>query len=287
LSADVVMTDDSDSDPLAGYELGDYELVVVALGINDADNTVLPTAAVAKLEAYRATGDKMIIEGPDFGADYNSTSFFSNLGLNFVHDGAADFNVDYFEMRPNLTNADFPIVFDYDDSSSADHFVDILSSTSGLTTIGAFDQGSVSRTFFYNGPCKTIVSSIYLGGIVESTYPWVQYRAASGYLWKIGIANTGIYQVDPKLPTDFALAGNYPNPFNPVTTIEFQLPNASEVEVSIYDVTGKRVETLVNERLDGGVYKVAWNASSMPSGVYFARMTAGEFSATHKVMLVK
>ncbi len=287
LSADVVMTDDSDSDPLAGYELGDYELVVVALGINDADNTVLPTAAVAKLEAYRATGDKMIIEGPDFGADYNSTSFFSNLGLNFVHDGAADFNVDYFTMEENLTNADFPITFDYDDSSSADHFVDILSSTSGLTTIGAFDQDSVSRTFFYNGPCKTIVSSIYLGGIVESTYPWVQYRAASGYLWKIGIANTGIYQVDPKLPTDFALAGNYPNPFNPVTTIEFQLPNASEVEVSIYDVTGKRIETLVNERLDGGVYKVAWNASSMPSGVYFARMTAGEFSATHKVMLVK
>jgi len=288
LSFDIMMTDDSDSDPLAGYELGDYDLVVVALGINDADNTVLPTGAVAKLEAYRATaGKKMIIEGPDFGADYNSTSFFSNLGLNFVHDGAADFNVDYFTMKTNLTNADFPITFDYDDSSSADHFVDILSSTSGLTTVGAFDQDTVSRTFIYNGPCQAIISTIYLGGIFESTYPWVQYRAASGYLWKLGIANTGIYQVDPKLPTDFALAGNYPNPFNPVTTIEFQLPNASEVEVSIYDITGKRVETLVNERLDGGVYKVAWNASSMPSGVYFARMTAGEFSATHKVMLVK
>lgn len=284
----VTSTDDSWANPLMGYDLNDYMLVVVALGINDADNTELPTAAIDKLEAYRATaGKKMIIEGPDFGQDYNDEDFFDNLGLSFLHDGAADFNVDNFKMKPLLTNADFPIVFDYDDSSSADHFVDILASVSGLTTVGAFDQDTTYRTFFYNGPCQTIISTIYLGGIVDGTYPYVQYRAASGYLWTLGITNTGIYEVDSKLPSEFALSGNYPNPFNPVTTIEFQLPREANVEVAIYDITGKRVETLVNEKMNGGVYHVTWNASSMPSGVYFARMVAGDFNATHKVMLVK
>ncbi len=288
LSAVVATTDDSESDPLDGYNLGDYMLVVVALGINDADNTELPSAALAKLEAYRATsGKKMIIEGPDFGADYNDEDLFDNLGLSFLDDGAADFNVDWFFGNADLMHSTVGHTFDYDDSSSADHFVDILSASGGLTNPVGWDQDTTFRTFFYNGPCQTIISAIYLGGIVDGTYPYVQYRAASGYLWKIGIPNTGIYEVDAKLPKDYALAGNYPNPFNPVTTIEFQLPKDSDVELAIYDITGKRVETLVSERLDGGVYNVTWNASSMPSGVYFARMVAGEFNATHKVMLIK
>jgi len=290
LTEDVSVTCDSVADPLLGYDLSDYELVVVALGINDADNTELPATALAALEEYRISGDNMIIEGPDFGQDYASEDLFENLNLTHLHDGAADFNVDVFYGLPAIMhNPGIPELWlDYADSSSADHFIDILATTSPMVTAPVcFDQDTVARTFLYNAASQVIVSTIYLGGIVDGVAPFTQLRAASGYLWALGIANTGVKEINAKLPSEFALAGNYPNPFNPVTTVVFDVPRAADVEIAVFDITGKRVQTLVDERLDGGTFEVTWNASNMPSGVYFARMISGDFHATQKVMLLK
>ncbi|MGE5680952.1 MAG: T9SS type A sorting domain-containing protein [Bacillota bacterium] len=79
----------------------------------------------------------------------------------------------------------------------------------------------------------------------------------------------------------------YPNPFNPVTTLEFNIPAAGKVELKVYDVLGKEVATLVNEERKAGNYKVQFNASSLPSGIYLCRMSAGKYSVTKKVALLK
>jgi len=74
------------------------------------------------------------------------------------------------------------------------------------------------------------------------------------------------------IPSLFALYQNYPNPFNPVTTMKYQIPEMSFITLIIYDVLGRKVTTLVNEKKPVGYYDIEFNAFSLPSGVYFYRL---------------
>ena len=80
---------------------------------------------------------------------------------------------------------------------------------------------------------------------------------------------------------------NYPNPFNPSTTIKFELPQSAIVRLSVYDMLGREVSVLVNERRNAGVHEVKFDGSNLASGVYFYRLTAGDFVQSKKLVLVK
>jgi photosystem II stability/assembly factor-like uncharacterized protein len=97
----------------------------------------------------------------------------------------------------------------------------------------------------------------------------------------------GININNGNIPASFKLEQNYPNPFNPVTTIEYSLPQASEVSIKIYDMVGNEVMNAVNEFKQAGNYSVSVDASSLASGVYFYKMTAGSFIESKKMILVK
>lgn len=86
---------------------------------------------------------------------------------------------------------------------------------------------------------------------------------------------------------NFYLEQNYPNPFNPTTNIEFRISNFGFVSLKVYDVLGKEIVTLVNEEKPAGQYDVEFDASGLPSGIYFYRLTAGSYSATKKLVLLK
>jgi hypothetical protein len=88
-------------------------------------------------------------------------------------------------------------------------------------------------------------------------------------------------------PTRFELAQNYPNPFNPTTTIRYQLPTATTVKLSVFDMLGRELATLVNARQPAGMYQVNFDARGLASGVYLYRLTTPEFTETKKMMLVK
>jgi uncharacterized protein YlxW (UPF0749 family) len=79
----------------------------------------------------------------------------------------------------------------------------------------------------------------------------------------------------------------YPNPFNPTTTISFDLPVASEVSLTVYNVNGQAVETLVNEQRPAGTFNVSFDGSRLSSGTYFYTLNAGKVRETRKMMLVK
>ncbi len=89
------------------------------------------------------------------------------------------------------------------------------------------------------------------------------------------------------VPTVFSLSQNYPNPFNPTTTIEFRVSSFEFVSLKVFDALGREVSTLVNEVRPAGVYTVRWDASSLPSGVYYYRLQAGAFMESKKMVLMK
>jgi hypothetical protein len=100
-------------------------------------------------------------------------------------------------------------------------------------------------------------------------------------------SRTDIAELRSDIPTEFALEQNYPNPFNPVTEIRFEVPVSSFVMLTVYDVLGREVATLVNGMQDAGNKSVSWDASNYPSGMYFYRMNAGTFTETRKLILLK
>lgn len=93
--------------------------------------------------------------------------------------------------------------------------------------------------------------------------------------------------VSEQAPERYALFGNYPNPFNPSTLIRFAIPEASEVNVSVYDVMGREVATLINKKMEAGSHSVLFDASHLPSGAYYCRVRAGDFSDTRQIILAK
>jgi hypothetical protein len=96
----------------------------------------------------------------------------------------------------------------------------------------------------------------------------------------------GIEESEEIIPKKFYLYQNYPNPFNPSTTIEFDLPKASEVKLKIFNILGEEVSTLVSDRLSAGSYSYEWDASNFASGVYLYRLQAGDYNETRKMVLM-
>ena len=89
------------------------------------------------------------------------------------------------------------------------------------------------------------------------------------------------------IPTEYSLSQNFPNPFNPVTTIVYGLPGSSRINLSIYAINGQLVKTLVNEYQSTGYYTIQWDAGDLSSGIYLYRLTTDNFTITKKMMLIK
>lgn len=96
-----------------------------------------------------------------------------------------------------------------------------------------------------------------------------------------------VTNISSEVPDRFSLGQNYPNPFNPATKITFDLPSSGNVELNVYDMLGREAANIINSHLGAGRYEADFDASNLPSGIYFYRITAGEFTQTKKMILVK
>ena len=116
---------------------------------------------------------------------------------------------------------------------------------------------------------------------------WLAGGSRDVWLIKTTPDLSSIEQSTDIISSDFSLQQNFPNPFNPSTKIEYSVPQASQVQIKVYDVLGNEVATLVNEEKPAGTYELTWNAASHPSGVYFYQLRAGSFVETKKMVLMK
>lgn len=89
------------------------------------------------------------------------------------------------------------------------------------------------------------------------------------------------------IPKTYYLSQNYPNPFNPATTIRFDIPKQSAAKLVIYNAIGQEISILVNNKLEAGSYEVSWNATALPSGIYFYKLETEGFTSIKKMILLK
>ena len=148
-----------------------------------------------------------------------------------------------------------------------------------------------------NGGISWVSQGSYGGGwlnafhFVNSTTGWVVGDEGAILKTTTG-GSTFIRNISSEIPGKFSLYQNYPNPFNPITKIKFDIPSdvrrkTLDVKLIIYDITGREIQTLVNEKLNPGTYEVTFDGSNFASGVYFYQLISGDFVATKKLILLK
>jgi len=111
--------------------------------------------------------------------------------------------------------------------------------------------------------------------------------SATPFLLTIKHTGVGISQISSILPDKFNVYNNFPNPFNPTTKIKFDVAKAENIKVGIYDITGKEIARLVEQRLNPGTYELIWDAKSSPSGIYFLRFETPDLNVTKRMSLLK
>lgn len=127
--------------------------------------------------------------------------------------------------------------------------------------------------------CTDPAGNIYIGGLsYVDNYDYFVLKYSQP---------TGINQITGEIPVSLSLEQNYPNPFNPETHIRFSVPVSGNAKLTVLDMLGREVITLVNENLNAGTYNVDWNASGYPSGVYFYRIKTEGYDEVKKMILVK
>jgi len=131
------------------------------------------------------------------------------------------------------------------------------------------------------------VSSVVHALAIVGTDLYAGTRGAGVWRRPLSEMVVSVENTPTELPSSYSLHQNYPNPFNPSTTIKYELPRSSEVRLSVFDMLGREVSMLVNERRDAGVHEVKFDVSGLSSGVYFYRLQAGEFVQTRKLVLLQ
>lgn len=159
------------------------------------------------------------------------------------------------------------------------HGFEIQKSTDGETfsTIG-FVQGA--------GTSTEVKEYTFLDDADYSGHTAVYYRLKQ-LDFNGNFEFSSVLEVKIDLPINYALGQNYPNPFNPTTKITYSVPESAPVSIKVYDMTGQEVATLVNEVKESGTYEITFSAKDLSSGVYFYKMTSGNFSAVKKLNILK
>jgi hypothetical protein len=164
-------------------------------------------------------------------------------------------------------------------------FVTALTGSTSVTMFSKTTDGGLNWSHEFPGLKANTTS---LSAVNNDT---IFITGFSGTILRRTSETIGIGTTTTQVPDKFMLSQNYPNPFNPSTNIRFDIPAGTRrvvfVQVVIYDILGREIETIVNEQLQPGTYEVEWDASNFSSGIYYYKLIAGSFTATRKMVLVK
>ena len=216
------------------------------------------------------------VEITDISAEYGSgDGTYSNLGTSVLTTISG-----HYELGCTDENACNFIDVASDDDGSCEYCSCQTCSEHGTCVDGGANYTCTCNSFYTGTNCETDIDECATdnGGCGDATCENNEGTAPT--CSELSLFN-GL------IPEDFNLHSRYPNPFNPVTNIIYGLPEHVNVQILVYDLSGKQIETLINQFQTPGYHSVSWNADSHPSGVYFVKIVAGDYINTQKLMLVK
>jgi hypothetical protein len=149
------------------------------------------------------------------------------------------------------------------------------------STLYMSDQGN-NKVWKWTLPTLFNTTNFVQAGTITAAYPGFGGLSLNDNNFPMGITT-----ISNNIPGSYSLKQNYPNPFNPSTKIQYEIPHSGMVKLVVFDALGREVETLVNENQPAGVYEATFNASQYSSGMYFYRLTTGNFVETKKMLMVK
>jgi len=267
----------------ADAELGDYPVIFSNTVASNPDGNNMWSAGVP--------GVFTVLEENLPPADFNLLLPANGTTENIAYDWLTDLDIYEFtweeSVDPNGDAVSYSVFF-----GSGDLEIPV-----GIPSDSDLDGDDLKLTI----PVKTLLDQIVAAGIItlpiNADLYWyviasdgVSDNASEAFTLSLNI-ETGIDK-QAEIPEEFEISQNFPNPFNPTTSISYGLPKECNVKVEIFNVLGQNIRTLVNEKQNAGVYTFTWNAKDMSgrrvkSGVYLYKITTSEFSKTMKMMLLK
>jgi hypothetical protein len=172
----------------------------------------------------------------------------------------------------------------------------IIVNGNGYIVFSDEDRGNFAILYKFDPTNFSVKDSIMFSGHYWCGFKYYDNVGLFFVMYDGKVGKTTVYKIkdkvtnvtkEPQIPQKFALYQNYPNPFNPTTTISYDLPERAHVKLTVYNILGQEVATLVNAEQEPGRYNVNFNASDLPSGVYFYRLEAGNFIEQKKMILIK
>jgi len=160
----------------------------------------------------------------------------------------------------------------------------------------------ITRYLFEIDTTDQFTTAFIDSAITDTSYTYSNIEMGNNYWWRVKSGNSVgwsnysetrmfsslVTSIENEiLPNKFSLSQNYPNPFNPITKITYTIIEKVNVNLSVYDILGREKLQMVNKKQNAGKYKVQINAANLPSGVYFYKLTAGDFSSIKKMILIK
>lgn len=264
-----------------GRDLSDaWVMNIFARGINDGSSGDLVSVGLSEsaTEGFRYGEDEYDLPNP---LGFKFVDLYFNR-VDWLMDGLIDVNgneiqsSDFFRDVRSYTESDVPQVWQVSaNTNNMDPSDEIEISWNQYDAISVGEDFDVY--LHLNGQVFDMkqISSVIVNNITE-TDMFVQIGGDSPLTYdSVGV------------PAEFNVSAAYPNPFNPVTNVDFAVPEAGKVSIKVYNLVGQVMETLVDDYTSAGFHTVSWNASSVPSGLYFITVEAGENVSTQKLMLMK
>jgi hypothetical protein len=188
----------------------------------------------------------------------------------------------------------FNIASYFGNIDSVDTLTHVLFGELTHTAPNPFSDDTVSWNFLYTAPDSLLIDTIYsaANSVNWDSIPSFPDQWNFGQNFIIHIIDTPVdIENEIQQLKDFILYQNYPNPFNPVTSIQYAIGNRQLIRLIVYDILGNKIVTLVDEAKDAGIYKVDFNSSAikqlLSSGIYIYQLSAGNFTQTNKMVLLK
>ena len=239
-----------------------------------------------RIDTIDKIGTTSIQHRPSMAIDSNGFIFIS-----YTRELDTSLDIRLVESSNYGNSFGLPMIISENDSASYSRVC--FDSKKGLNFFYESPRGTFHQRSSDEGLTFTQAQNIGVIAIqdIKASYDGYLYLTGELNQGRLGFSRTNIILAtseDPNILQSFALFQNYPNPFNPSTTIRFSIPKQAFVDLSVYDILGRQITSLVSGRLYPGIYSTSWNASDFSTGVYFVKLVVGgRLTVTKKLLLVR